>query len=314
MPLGAWIDHILERYPVERQESLTDNPLAAQLRGTFPEEVRRFVGESWLVDGSPGQGNWAATPWLAVFEPTITNTAQRGFYLVYLFRGDGSECWLSLNQGTTEVYDRVGGRHYLQVLRDQAAVDRGLLGSAVAGLELGQLDLGEGGRLTKGYAAGNIAATRYARNVVPPEAQVRADLTSYLELYRRLVEAREAVGEGVGEELPPGVSPGEEARKYRWHRRAERNSKLARDAKRYHGYTCQACGFNFRNKYGNLAKEYVEAHHLVPFAALAARPEVAVLDPRSDFVVLCANCHRVAHMKDGPTFEQLRDHFVIPRA
>ncbi len=61
-------------------------------------------------------------------EPAVTLKREEPFYLVYLFRGDGRECWLSLNQGTTEVYDRVGGRHYLQVLRDQAAVDAGFLG------------------------------------------------------------------------------------------------------------------------------------------------------------------------------------------
>jgi 5-methylcytosine-specific restriction protein A len=38
----------------------------------------------------------------------ITETAQRGYYIVYLFRGDGAAVHLSINQGTTQVLGEYG--------------------------------------------------------------------------------------------------------------------------------------------------------------------------------------------------------------
>ena len=43
------------------------------------------LGAGLLVEGSAGAGNWAAVPWISVFDPAITTSATRGYYLVYLF-------------------------------------------------------------------------------------------------------------------------------------------------------------------------------------------------------------------------------------
>jgi MrcB-like, N-terminal domain len=216
-----------------------------------------------------------------VFERSITTTAQRGVYLVYLFRGDGAAVYLSLNQGTTEIYDRVGGSQYRQVLANRAAVDTGLLRpQGIDDLQLGLLDLPGEGHLTRGYNAGNICARRYDRAAIPRDSVLLSDLHRFLDLYGILIEAREAINESTGEELPEGVEPGEEAQRYRWHRRAERNPRLARDAKRYHGTTCTVCKFNFGERYGRHGAGYIEAHHLTPVAELVRQPGKIVLDPR----------------------------------
>jgi predicted HNH restriction endonuclease len=95
-------------------------------------------------------------------------------------------------------------------------------------------------------------------------------------------------------------------KKLRWHLRAERNPKLVRDAKRIHGSTCAVCGFNYRERYGELGEGYIEAHHITPFAELADRP--AQLDPATDFAVLCASCHRIVHRRRPPyDLETIRD-------
>ena len=108
MPLGASLGRVLTEYPSARQGELTDHPLAAHISHDLRDELAGLVDDSYKVTGSPGRGNWAETPWVAVFDPLVTETAQRGFYVVYLFRGDGGAVYLSLNQGTTEVYDLVG--------------------------------------------------------------------------------------------------------------------------------------------------------------------------------------------------------------
>jgi hypothetical protein len=45
------------------------------------------LGAGFLVEGSAGAGNWAAVPWLSVFDPAITTAATHGYYVVYLFHG-----------------------------------------------------------------------------------------------------------------------------------------------------------------------------------------------------------------------------------
>jgi len=135
----------------------------------------------------------------------------------------------------------------------------------------------------------------YPASNIPDEEVLQKDLNRFLALYQSLINGLDIADESNSEELPIGVSPGVEAKKFRWHRRAERNPRLARDAKSYHGSTCQACGFNFGERYGPDGEGYIEAHHVVPFSELASRPGEVILDPVKDFVVLCANCHRMAH-------------------
>ena len=57
------------------------------------------------------------------------------------------------------------------------------------------------------------------------------------------------------------------------------------------------CGFDFEARYGELGTGYIEAHHVVPFAELAKEPEPVLLNPMTDFVVVCANCHRMLHRR-----------------
>jgi 5-methylcytosine-specific restriction protein A len=73
--------------------------LATFITHDLADEVRDLVDDdSYKVTGSPGRGNWAETPWVSVFDRLVTETAQRGFYVVYLFRGDGDAAYLSFNQ------------------------------------------------------------------------------------------------------------------------------------------------------------------------------------------------------------------------
>lgn len=119
-----------------------------------------------------------------------------------------------------------------------------------------------------------------------------------------------------GETIPPNYSgieedeqsiPDElfeEKKNLRIHKSVERNQKLSNKTKAIHGYTCMACGFNFKEKYGYLGKNYIEAHHLIPFSKLEGNTK---LSPRKDFAVLCANCHRMIHkFKNTSNIEQFK--------
>lgn len=72
----------------------------------------------------------------------------------------------------------------------------------------------------------------------------------------------------------------------------ERNSKNREDAIRIHGTKCMICGFDFEKKYGELGKGYIEVHHIKPLSELT---EEIVINPETDLICVCANCHRMLH-------------------
>jgi 5-methylcytosine-specific restriction enzyme A len=320
--LRASLEQAMAQLPQALEEPFTRHPLGRLLVREIPDALAPAVAEpGYKLQGSPGRGRWAETVWVSVFDRLVTTSAQNGYYLVYLFREDGAGVHLSLNQGTTAVHAEVGGRRYLPVLRDRATVYADLLGApATQGLDLGPIDLGGGGKLTRGYEAGNIAAIYYPSGAVPSDEQLFSDLGRMLVIYKNLVEANDYLAEAdnpteseadtaTGE--PDGAGTPEadvaiEAKKLRWHLRAERNPKLARDAKRIHGSTCQVCGFIYKDRYGEIGDGYIEAHHITPFSELADRP--TQLDPAADFAVVCASCHRMIHRRRPPyDLDTIRD-------
>jgi hypothetical protein len=55
-------------------------------------------------------------------------------------------------------------------------------------------------------------------------------------------------------------------------------------------FECCVCGFDFRKTYGELGKDFIEAHHITPLGA-GKRRETRVTDLRP----VCSNCHRMLH-------------------
>src|ERR1019366_319608 len=91
-----------------------------------------------------------------------------------------------------------------------------------------------------------------------------------------------------------------ETRKYAFHRKVERNRTAAKQAKKFHGTRCQACDLDFKERYGEIGKGFIEAHHLKPIASLEEGVAVTY-DVAADFAVLCANCHRMIHRSADPS-------------
>jgi hypothetical protein len=87
-----------------------------------------------------------------------------------------------------------------------------------------------------------------------------------------------------------------------------RNPALARAAKEFHGYSCQGCGFNFLEVYGELGKNYIECHHLNQLSDRPAQ-DGETKTSVSEVRVLCSNCHRMIHRrrKKPLKLEELRE-------
>ena len=64
-----------------------------------------------------------------------------------------------------------------------------------------------------------------------------------------------------------------------------------------YGYTCQICGFNFQQVYGEIGKNYIHVHHLVPVSQMGENYHVK---PLSEMIPVCPNCHAMLHRKNPP--------------
>lgn len=95
----ALLEEVLAQYTSARDRPFANDPMGEHLRHRLPNVIGSWLsGQAYDVNGSPGKGNWAETQWVAVFDPLVTDTATKGYYVVYLFRGDGRSVFLSLNQ------------------------------------------------------------------------------------------------------------------------------------------------------------------------------------------------------------------------
>lgn len=85
----------------------------------------------------------------------------------------------------------------------------------------------------------------------------------------------------------------------------ERNPNLRKKAIEIHGVTCKGCGFNYEEMYGEIGKGFIEIHHIKPMSSIK---EEIIVDPKTDLVPLCSNCHKMVHRKKEKilTIEELK--------
>lgn len=297
MSIREGLTRVLSEYQHARTETFAEHQLADVLRNKLKNAVKQASGESGRLKfkGSAGQSKWARGPWIGIFDPVVTTSAQVGYYASYLFREDMQGVYLSLNQAMTEAKE-----HYQAdaktALRARAENFRALLGDRIKRFPQLTIDLAPGSPAndTAFYEAGNICAKFYPANAVPDEAVLVGDLKDMLRLYEALILSQTASDLSVDSEndAPPDLDF-EDATRFRLHKRIERNAKLIKKVKKIKGYTCEVCGLNFEKRYGPIGAGYIEAHHLKPLASLQGTK--VAMDPELDFAVLCANCHRMVH-------------------
>ena len=71
-----------------------------------------------------------------------------------------------------------------------------------------------------------------------------------------------------------------------------------------HGATCKICGFSFADTYGTAGDGFIHVHHVTPVSLLGPGYRV---NPGTDLVPLCANCHAMAHRRTPPySLDELR--------
>jgi 5-methylcytosine-specific restriction protein A len=77
----------------------------------------------------------------------------------------------------------------------------------------------------------------------------------------------------------------------------ERNPSNRAACIAHYGTSCRACGFDFSMHYGELGEGYIQVHHQTPVSTLGPN---YIINPVSDLIPLCSNCHSIIHRRNPP--------------
>lgn len=76
--------------------------------------------------------------------------------------------------------------------------------------------------------------------------------------------------------------------------RYERNHKARQLCIEHFGCVCSICNLDFESMYGELGSGFIHVHHIVPLHEIGETYEV---NPVSDLIPVCPNCHAMLHRK-----------------
>ena len=76
--------------------------------------------------------------------------------------------------------------------------------------------------------------------------------------------------------------------------RYERDPRLRIECLNQYGPVCSVCSFDFEAAYGAIGRDYCHIHHTKPLASLGGPTKV---DPITDLIPLCPNCHAMIHRR-----------------
>ena len=185
------IEKFVNGYVDAKKSAFTGSPFGTFVRADIPNAIydtKLVDPHNYLITGSVGQGNWATIPWICIFDRSITTTATKGVYIVYLLSKTGESLYLTFNQGCTDIRNAHSKQDTIKIMREKAAdiakkIDnRGF--STDENINLGQ-GLTELGEL---YQKGTIVYKEYKKGAIPSEQELQDDLFKMMDIYRDYVE------------------------------------------------------------------------------------------------------------------------------
>lgn len=316
--LHEMLEELASRYAYERGKPFVNSEFGNFIRHDLAIESKKhliFLPFDLAVKASVGTGNWAAVPWLGFFDPLITKSATQGFYVVYLINAQTQEIILSLNQGTTAVFQEFGEASGQEVLKRRAIDMRERISEFALKFDTSAIDLGSFDRLPKGYSAGHSFGRCYQVGSIDPE-EFYADLENILNAYQILID-RGGLTPSDAMQADAGTSDIVEARRYILSKRIERAPNVRPRILEKRKPVCEACGLHpslHLGFTGNLKNLPLDVHHVTPLQHLAEGESRRYRIPE-DFLVLCPTCHRMIHQQlDVGDLEQLKSRIMFTHA
>jgi 5-methylcytosine-specific restriction protein A len=139
----------------------------------------------------------------------------------------------------------------------------------------------------------------WKEGVVPKIKSFRRELTE--RTLKKIGKSWYAVDSEVPDPIPEELSAAQAFPEGARHRVTinayERNRKARAACIAHHGYLCAVCRFDFEKGYGDLGKEFIHVHHTTPIGQVGKEYE---LNPITDLVPICPNCHAIIHRTKTP--------------
>ncbi len=185
------IDKFLNGYLAAKETTFAGHPFGTFVRNELPNTIYNtglVDTEKYLVTGSVGQGNWAAVPWVCIFDREITTSATKGVYIVYLLSKDGKSLYLTFNQGCTEIRKNNSKIVTIRIMREKASEIASRINSR--GFRSDEdINLGDGlTELAEMYQKGTIFYKEYKQGNVPSEQELYNDLSKMMDIYKDYVK------------------------------------------------------------------------------------------------------------------------------
>lgn len=195
--LREFIERFIREYPIEKKKSLANNPFANFITNEVPKnifEIDIIKGEEYRVQGSVGKGAWAAVPWVAIYDKSITNSAQKGEYIVYLLSVDDKILYLTFNQGCTELRKEYSKIETIRKLKENSNFIQEKIESRRFSKENINLSCdGEKNKNAEMYEAGCIFSKAYNIENLPEEYELREDLKNMIAIYKEFVSLKNSI-------------------------------------------------------------------------------------------------------------------------
>ena len=186
------LQRFMQEFPDAKRRAFGNNPFGTFVRTQIPQELYQtgiVDSEHYLISASVGAGNWALIPWICIFNRSITTSATKGVYIVYLLSKDSKRLYLTFNQGCTEIKDNHSKRETVRILHEKAdqirtnISDHGFIKNC-------DIDLGDGlTELGFYYREGTIFYKEYKIENLPEEAELREDLSRMMDVYQEYAQS-----------------------------------------------------------------------------------------------------------------------------
>jgi hypothetical protein len=76
----------------------------------------------------------------------------------------------------------------------------------------------------------------------------------------------------------------------------KRNQSLIESRKLNSNYRCEICGFSFFERYGEIGRNFIIAHHVKPIG----KRKKPTKTKGKEISIICANCHSIIHRESPP--------------
>lgn len=333
--LKELFSEFIDIYPGEKNsvKNSTDKNYA-HLRSTkiLTEELPTLLQEQsvlsrdrYLFKGSVGKGRMAEVPNLCILDKSITDSPERGYYIVYLFDPGMTKFYLTLLQGWTQFEKSYGTRIGRKIILKNQEGLRNQFDTKTT-FSATELGLHAERTRTKGYIYGTLFHKVYFIDEMPDDQMLLEDLKQMVDLYQTMKEEigsdivhktvptesdfQQEIQTATPVQLPDGPIP-RPSKQPRVPSKWKRNIGIASDALLRAHYKCEV---DVNHKTFTSQKNrhpFVEAHHFLPMAM--QDNFINSLDVVENIVALCPTCHRAFHHGENDYKKELVSQFYEKR-